>query len=302
MKNYKFNEIIQRWKNGEKFFLVSDGAMGTTLQKAGLQPGTCPEEWNLSHPDVIREIHKGYFDVGADIVTTNTMNANRISMRRYGLEDKIKEMNQEAVKIAKSVCPEGKFVGGSIGPTGEMLEPLGSLTYDEVKAAYKEQIQFMVDADIDIIIIETQMDVNEAKLAVSAAKEINPNLPVFATMTFEKSAFGYHTMMGVSPKDAVENLSAAGADVLGANCGRGLEEMIEIMREFRKLTDMPLLSQANAGLPQIIDGRTCYSETPEQRAEGAKKLLEIGINIIGGCCGTTKEHINEIRKIVDNYQ
>lgn len=291
-------DIFELLRNG--VVLLSDGAMGTELQKR-LAPGYCPEELNISRPDIIREIHKSYFDAGSDIVETNSFGSNRARLKMHGFSDKAGEFSIAAAKNAREVCPDGKFVAGSMGPTGEMLEPLGELTESEAYDIFAEQAKALAEGGVDILFVETMMSIEEAEIAVKAAKE-NTNLPVSATMTFESGNAGLRTMWGVDIPTAVSRLTEAGADIIGANCGRGFEDMISIIHHMRTLTSKPLLAQANAGLPELVDGKNVYKETPEVIAPKAEQLLEEGADIVGGCCGTGPEHIAMMRKIVDGVK
>ncbi len=282
--------------------LVADGAMGTMLQKYGLLAGSCPEEWNLRHPDIVQNIHQQYFDAGADLVETNTFGANRFRLGIHGYADKVKELNRRAAELACAVRPVGKFVAGSVGPTGEFLEPLGTLTLEQLVDAFQEQMAALQAGGVDLIIVETLGDLQEARAALQAARNINPVLPIAVTMTFEKGLnTGFRTMMGASPLDMVSALSEAGIDLIGANCGLGMEEMIGLMTEFRNHSPAALIAQANAGLPKWDGQKNVYSETPEHRGQATLKLLDLNVNIIGGCCGTTPEHIRAIRQAVDSY-
>ncbi len=281
--------------------LVCDGAMGTMLQKSGLPTGHCPEEWNVSNPEKVSQIHKQYYDAGADIVETNSFGGNKFRLDFQGHADDVYKFNKAAAELVRSVCPEGKFVAGSVGPTGEFIEPVGMRTFEELKEGFSLQIQALVDGGVDLIIIETMADIQESIAAIQAAESIDTELPVIATMTFEKSANGIHTMMGIKPRIMAEQLIEAGAKVIGANCGMGMEEMAEVISEIRQHTDFPILTQANAGNP-VWDGKqNVYSESPEERAQAVRKLLELKPNIVGGCCGTTPEHIKAIRAVVDEY-
>jgi len=299
------SNFLQRLKTE---FLVSDGAMGTQLQERGLPTGYCPEEWNISHPEVVQAIHRDYYAAGSDFVETNTFGANRLRLRMHnlsavlkaGLENRVQEINKKAVELARAVCPSGHYVAGSVGPTGEFLEPIGTLTFDEMVDVFAEQIIGMVEGGVDIIVIETMMAVEEASAAVTAAKK-HTHLPVIATMTFELGKSGFKTMMGVTPEVAVKTLADVGADALGSNCGKGIDDMIGIIREMRQHTSLPLLAQANAGLPEWINGKAVYHETPEFIRPKVKQLLDSGANIVGGCCGTTPAHIKVIREEVDVY-
>jgi 5-methyltetrahydrofolate--homocysteine methyltransferase len=281
--------------------LVADGAMGTMLHKYGLQAGSCPEEWNLSHPDIVQSIHRQYFDAGADLVETNTFGANRFRLEFHGNSDKVSELNRRAAELACSVRPAGKFVAGSVGPTGEFLEPLGTLSFEKLEETFREQMTALQTGGVDLIIIETITDLQEARAALRAAKKIIPALPVAVTMTFEYGPTGFRTMMGTTPLDMISTLTAEGADLVGANCGLGMEEMIELMAECRSHCSSPLIAQANAGLPTWDGHKNVYGETPRQRGLATLKLLQLNINIIGGCCGTSPEHIQAIRQAVDSY-
>jgi len=281
--------------------LVSDGAMGTMLQKNNLPTGHCPEEWNISNPNVVAGIHEEYYKAGADIVETNTFGGNRFRLGFHGFGDKVYEINKTAASLVRSVCPSGKFVAGSVGPSGEFLEPVGTCSFEELSEAFLEQIQALIDGGVDIIIVETMADVHESPAAIQAAKSIDKNIPVIATMTFEKTPGGIYTIMGVNVNAMIESLPGFGADVIGANCGMGMDEMMEVIKEIREYSDIPVLSQANAGSPVWDGTKNIYSESPEQRAEAVFDLLKLRPNIIGGCCGTTPEHIRAIREVVDKH-
>jgi 5-methyltetrahydrofolate--homocysteine methyltransferase len=285
----------------EKKVLVGDGAMGTMLQAAGLTAGHCPEEWNVSHPDIIANIQKEYIDAGSDIIETNTFGGNKYRLSFHGHSDAVSSFNIKAAEIARSVCPKGKFVGGSVGPTGEFLEPMGELTREELTDAFKEQIDALLAGGVDIIVVETMSDIGEACAAIDAARSLTTEIPVLATMTFENHATGYRTMMGVRPSQMVQPLIDAGANVIGANCGTGMEDMIKIVKEFRGVTQFPLLVQANAGLPEQQGDQIHYKESPSDRGQSVKDLLNLQVQIVGGCCGTTPEHMKATRQAVDEF-
>ena len=279
--------------------LVSDGAMGTMLQQKGLAAGECAEEWNISHTEVVRTIHKAYIDAGADIIETNSFGGNRSRLSLHGFGDKVVEFNSTAVQLARSICPSNKFIAGSVGPSGEFLEPMGSATYEKLYDIFSEQIIALISAGVDLIIIETMSDVTEVRAAATATRDINGDIPLILSMTFEKSPAGFYTMMGITPEQAVQMLEELKPDAIGSNCGNGAPEMLELMKVFRSLTSLPLLAQANAGKPILNGNEYSYSELPEERGEYARQLLELGVNIIGGCCGTTPEHISAIRSVID---
>lgn len=278
-----------------KNILLSDGAMGTELQKRGMEPGTCPEELNVTHPELVQSIHKDYFDAGSDIVETNSFGGTSIRLTAHQFEKRVKEFSKKAAENAKSVCPVGKFVAGSVGPTGLMLEPFGDLSISKAYDSFAEQTEALAEGGVDLFFIETMMSIEEAETAVRAAKE-KTNLITAATMTFDS---GLRTMWGVDIPTAVKRLTDAGADIIGSNCGRGFDEMIEVISEMKKITDKPILAQANAGLPEFINGVNVYKETPEIILPKVEKLLSCGVKIIGGCCGTNPLHIKAMRTLLD---
>ncbi len=289
--------ILERLQRGE--ILISDGAMGTMLFEKGLPVRHCPEEWNVSHPDEVKSIAAAYFNAGSDMVLTNTFGGSGFKLSNFGFEKRVKEFNKAAAELAKSAAPEGKFVAGSVGPTGKFLQPVGEVTEDEMFDCFCDQISALIEGGIDAVCIETMTDLSEAGIAIKAAKEVSSN-PVISTMTFDRTPRGYFTMMGVTPEQAVISLKEAGADIIGTNCGNGIEQMTEIIRDMRKYTDMYLLAHPNAGLPKLVDGKSVYTQTPEGMAAQVHSLLESGINIVGGCCGTTPEHIKRIAESVKN--
>ncbi len=280
--------------------LVSDGAMGTELQKRNLPSGACPEEFNVSHPDEVRSIYAGYYAAGSDLVETNSFGGHRSRLAMHGFEHRVAEFGRKAAELACAVRPAGKFVAGSMGPTGDILEPLGPRTADEAYDIFAELALALAEGGVDVFFVETMMALEEAEVAVRAAKE-KTGLPVVSTMTFEKGKAGLRTMWGVDIASAVQRLTDAGADALGANCGKGFDEMIEIVHEMRPLTSLPIVAQANAGIPEWDDGRSVYRETPDVMAPKAQRIVDAGVNIIGGCCGTGPSHIHKIRELVDAH-
>ena len=270
--------------------MVSDGATGTYLQAHGLEPGGCPEEFNLSHPDVVQGMARAYFAAGSDMVLTNSFGANRFMLGKYGHADKVSEWNRLAAEHARSQAPQGGFVIGSVGPTGEFLEPLGEVTEEEMLAAFVEQVTALEAGGADGVVIETMTAVEEARLAIRAARE-HTKLAVLSTMVFDKGPRGFFTMMGITPERSVKELIDAGADVVGTNCGNGSDLIVELARDLRQATDAPLLVHSNAGIPSMVQGEIIYPETPDYMAGRFNELVDLGINIIGGCCGTGPEHI-----------
>jgi 5-methyltetrahydrofolate--homocysteine methyltransferase len=284
--------------------LVSDGAWGTFLQMRGLKPGECPDEWSLSHPGVVEGIAKSYFAAGADMALTNSFGANRFKLGHFHLENKVREINEAAARLSRAAADSfgGKFVIASIGPTGKMLVT-EEVTEEELYDAFKEQATALESGGADAVCIETMSDAGEAVCAIKAARE-NTSLEIIATFTFDKTLQGtYRTMMGLSPGASAAAAIEAGADITGTNCGNGMENMVEIAKEMKSAAPGALiLVHANAGLPSSVDGRDVFPETPETTASFVHKLLDAGANIVGGCCGTTPEHIAAIRAAVDSYE
>ena len=272
--------------------LISDGAMGTYLQAKGLNPGECMEWWCISHPNVIKGIHEDYIAAGADIAETNSFGGTCYKLRPYGLADKVRELNLAAVALAKQAMAGKGYVAASVGPTGHIVEDEGGdVTPEDLYKAFKEQVVALEEGGADALCIETMASLSEAVQAIKAAKE-NTKLPIICTFTFEAGPRGFRTMMGVTPERAAREAVAAGADVVGANCGNGIVNMIEITRQMRAAQPRaPILVNANAGMPVLEGERTVFKETPEFMASKVPELIKAGAQIIGGCCGTTPEHI-----------
>jgi len=279
-----------------KGIVVSDGAMGTMLQARGMPLGTCPEMMNIDMPGVVKGITVEYLRAGARLVETNTFGGNRFILGKYGLTDRLVEINAAGVKLAREAVEECRdvpeaevFVFASLGPSGEFLEPLGNLKRHTLSDAVTEQVRAFKDAGADGVCVETLSDITEAEICIRAVK--NAGLECIALMCFEPSPRGFYTMMGVNISQAVKPLIDAGSDAIGAGCGVGSAKMLEIAREIRSITGHPLAIHPNAGRPEYKRGKTIYPETPEDMARNAVELARIGVNIIGGCCGTTPAHI-----------
>jgi methionine synthase I (cobalamin-dependent) len=268
--------------------VVTDGAWGTQMQARGLPSGECPDGWNLSHPDLVEEIPRAYVAAGSRVVLTNTFRGNRIALEAAGLADQMVELNRDGAAISKRAAGDRAAVFGSIGPCGKML-CMDEISQEEVRDAFEQQVAALVEGGVDAIVIETMGDLTEATLAVEAAKVTG--LPVVACMCFDSGTDLDRTMMGVTPEQAADSLSAAGADVIGANCGQGIEGYVTIGRRLVEACDLPVWIKANAGIPQVIDGEVVYETTPEQFAEYASELVDAGVSFIGGCCGTSPEFI-----------
>jgi 5-methyltetrahydrofolate--homocysteine methyltransferase len=289
-------QFLDRLAAGE--VLVADGAMGTMLMERGLKAGNPPESFNMERPDALEEVAREYLDAGADIIQTNTFGASRLKLAQYSLDEMVDQINNIAVLAVRRVVERNAYISGSCGPTGQFLKPYGDVEPAEMLDVFREQIGALVSAGVDLICVETMSDLREATSAVKAAKEFS-SVPVMATMTFDHTPKGFYTIMGVTIEQAVKELEAAGADVVGSNCGNGIGNMVAIARECRKFTELPVIIQSNAGIPELIGDTAVYPETPDFMAERVDDLLGAGVNIIGGCCGTTPAHIRAIRKAVD---
>lgn len=288
-----FREAIQ-----EKV-LILDGAMGTMLQERGLQPGQSPEELNLTMPDVVASVHRDYIEAGADIIITNTFGGTRFKLAHYGLEHRLVEINARAVEIARAAAGAKAYVGASIGPTGQFVEPLGEVPFDQMKEAFREQAEALVGAGADLITLETFLDIKECRAAVIAIREVSATIPVIAMLTFDDNG---RSVLGTPPEAAAITLAAAGADIVGSNCGLGVDGIYDILCRMRQVTGLPLISQANAGLPQLIGDRTVFPGTPEEMAAYHDRMIALGVRIIGGCCGTTPAHIRAMKQALESRQ
>ena len=279
--------------------LASDGAMGTMLQERGLTDGGAPELWNVEKPEEIEAVLEAYAAAGAKFITTNTFGATRGRLELHGLADRVTELNQAGAAIARKVADRhpGCFVMGDIGPSGELMEPMGTLTPESAKELFAEQIKGLVAGGGDAILIETMSDLAEVEAAVEAAKEVAPGMPIIATMSFDTNL---RTMMGVKPAMAVTHLSSIGVRIIGANCGRGTDEMRQIAQEMvnARPEGVFIITQSNSGLPKLVGDTFIYEGTPDEMAKYATEMKEMGVNIVGSCCGSTPAHTKAIASAI----
>ena len=282
------------WARGS--VLIADGAWGTELFKRGLMQGSPPDEWNLTHPDIVRDITREYCEAGADIVLTNTFGASRFRLEAHGLADRVKEINATGAALARDVAGNGTLVGGDIGPTARFLA-LGEADPGELFDVFFEQAAALGGAGVDWIVVESMTDVEEMAVAVRAAVKAT-GLPVVASMTYNRTPKGYRTMMGNTPEACVERAQEAGAALIGANCGSGVEDYVPLAPMLRALTALPLWVKANAGVPQIVNGKVAYPLSAEQYASYVPALVDGGVDVVGGCCGTDPGFIRAIARTV----
>src|SRR5262245_36868923 len=284
----------RRWREllAEGEPILADGAMGTMLFAAGLQFGDPPEAWNVAHPDVVRRIHRGYLDAGSRIVMTNTFGGNRLRLRLHGLDSRVAELNRTAAILLRAEVDAAggrALVAGDIGPTGEIMAPLGTLEADEAEDVFAEQAAALIAGGVDLIWIETMSHLSEIEAAIAGVRRASERIPIVATMTFDTRG---HTMMGVSPEAAVTALAAAGADAIGGNCGNGPDELLPVVEKMRAVApDVVLVAKSNAGMPELVDLRAVYRAAPETMAEAGLGFREAGARIIGACCGSTPAHL-----------
>ncbi len=283
-------KLEKRLVSGE--ILVVDGGMGTLLQSMGLQPGECPELWCLTHPAEVQSIHRGYREAGSNVVECNSFGGSRYKLRHYGLEDRVAEINYATAALAREVAGKTQHVLGSIGPTGEFMEPYGDETEASFFQAFAEQAKALEAGGADAVIIETMTSIEECCTAIKAVRSCTA-MTVVGSFTFDPQLHGgYASMMGVTPEQFAVAAAEAGAHVIGSNCGLGADHMVHIVHQMRgSVSTLPLLAMPNAGMPSLVDGKTVFRETPETMAEKCLLLRDAGATLIGGCCGTTPEHI-----------
>jgi len=278
--------------------VLLDGGMGTELIKHGIPQGACSESWNVEKPEIVKKIHKSYFDAGSDVVLTNSFGGNQIKLDSHGFGEKCYELNLAAAKLAVEVRPEGKFVAGSMGPTGKFLQPNGEFTEEEFETAYGIQAKALTEGGVDFLLIETQYDLKEALCALRGAKK-NSELPVFVTMTFNFNPKGYFTIMGNSVSQCIEDLEKNDVPVLGTNCTLDSSGMVNLIKDMREATPLPLIAQANAGQPAISsNGKVLYSQEIEDYVSHIPQMIQNGANFIGGCCGTNPDYIRRMAEVI----
>jgi 5-methyltetrahydrofolate--homocysteine methyltransferase len=284
------HELLQSLPSGP---LVTDGAWGTQLQLAGLGPGQCPEEWNLSRPDRVERVARSYADAGSQVILTNTLGANRLQLCHQGLGDRVPEINRAAAQISLRAAADRALVFASIGPTGK-LAALGEISEAELTDVFTQQSQALAEAGANALLLESFTDLDEIRPAITAAKATG--LLVVASMVFDSGPAHDRTMMGKTPEEVAKALTAAGADVVGANCGRGIDGYVSVCQRMREVTDLPLWIKPNAGIPELVDGRTVYRTSPEQFAARVLDLVRAGARFVGGCCGTSPEFVTAINQ------
>lgn len=287
-------DFLTRLRSGD--VIVADGAMGTMLQEAGLPPGTPPEGWLLERPEAVVGVHRAYVEAGADLILTCTFGATRPRLERSGLGDRLGEINRHAVQIAREAAGTDRFVAGDVGPLGEFLAPLGELSYEEAVDIFAEQAEALTEAGVDVLYIETMAALEEVRAAVQGALQAGEGTPVTATLSFDSHG---RTNMGVRPEEAAEALLELGVDALGGNCGATLDMTLAAVETMHQIApEIPLIVKPNAGKPRMVEDEVVYDATPEDMADYARKFVDLGARIVGGCCGSTPEHIAAIARAV----
>jgi 5-methyltetrahydrofolate--homocysteine methyltransferase len=286
--------LFEKWLNDDSKIILFDGGMGTETFKRGIKPGKLPDILNIEQPEIISEIHKAYYDAGSDMCQTNTFGSSFINLQKYKLENQMKEINEAAIRNIEKVCPSGNLVVGDIGPSGEYKPPVGKATYESWYSSYLKQVQYL-EGGVDLWHIETISDIDEMVAAIRAVKKLSKN-PIISSMTFKKTKRGFFTIMGNSLKQCIENIEEEKVEVIGTNCTLGSLDMIELVKEMKKLTDKPLSIKPNAGKPRLEPrGMTYYDQPISDFGKDIVEIIKNGAKIVGGCCGTTPRTINEIK-------
>ncbi len=276
--------------------VITDGAWGSQIQNLGLRPGECPDNWNLENPGAVGQVASSYVAAGSRIILTNTFGANRIMLERHGLSDKAAAINRAGAMISRKAAQDAAFVFGSIGPTGKMVFS-SEVSESELGEVFAEQATALAEGGVHGFVIETMSELAEARSALKAAQRIG--LPVVVSMTYDSGKGYERTMMGITPEEASEEFKVAGADVIGANCGMGMEYIVSICSRIRTTTNLPIWIKPNAGLPEVINGKVTYNSTPESFAGYALKMQAAGANFIGGCCGTNPDYIRALKRVLN---
>jgi 5-methyltetrahydrofolate--homocysteine methyltransferase len=284
------DDFLSRLKSGR--VAVADGAMGTMLQSVGLPVGGSPEAWLLENPDPVCGVHRAYVEAGADLILTCTFGGTRTRLKRPGLSGRVAEVNRRAVEVAREAAGDRAYVAGDIGPLGEFLAPMGKITYEQAVDIFAEQARALAEAGVDVLYVETMSDLNEARAAVEGAQQVNSGVPITITLSFDRNGW---TNMGVSPEQAAKTLLAMGVDGIGANCGATLEMTEGALATMHEVAPQAILiAKPNAGKPRMVKREEVYDATPADMAEYARKFVALGARIVGGCCGSTPEHIRAI--------
>ena len=297
MTRQEFREFVQKGR------MILDGATGSNLQKRGMPTGVCPEEWILEHPDVLIGLQREYIEAGSDVLYAPTFSGNRIKLEEYGLADQIGEMNHRLAELSFEAIRQADtdrrvLVAGDLTMTGQQLYPVGSLPFEELVDIYKEQVGFLKEAGVDFVVVETMMSLQECRAAVLAVKE-SSELPVMVTLTFAEDG---RTLFGTNPETAALVMTAMGVDAIGVNCSTGPDKMVSVIEKMCRYTALPIVAKPNAGLPQLVDGETVYDMGPETFAQEMCVLAEAGADILGGCCGTTPEHIRQLVGLLEEKE
>jgi 5-methyltetrahydrofolate--homocysteine methyltransferase len=278
--------------------VLYDGGMGTMLFAAGLLDGDSPEVWNWEKPETVDAVYRAYYDAGSDVVQTNTFGGTPIKLSERDLQDRTHEANYLAAKRLRAICPEGRYAAGDVGPIGKFMKPMGEYTREEFDASFEAQVQGLVEGGVDLISIETMYSLEEALCALRAAKKIS-SLPVSVCMTYDKNPRGFYTLMGETVQHCLKVLEDNGADIVGSNCSHGSPVFIELARLLRDGTDLPVIVQPNRGKPMLEKETMVYKQTVEEFVEDARTIAGLGVNVLGGCCGTTPEFIVGVRRALD---
>lgn len=285
-------------ETAQKRGLIFDGALGSMLISKGIKGTEASELWNLTHPEIIGQIHRSYYDAGADVASANTHGASAIKLKKMGVVQSVEKVNRAGVNIARKACGKGQYVAGELGSLGDMLQPMGPVSFDEAVDCFAQQAGFIEDEGVDLFLIETVFDVNVAFAAIKAVRSVSEK-PIFCCLTFKKMKKGFFTIFGNNPKESMRSLVDAGASAVGANCSMGSTTMIDLACEIKKSVDVPVIIMPNAGMPEAAkDNTVFYPENETFFAGNIKKIKELGVEIIGGCCGTTPDYIKKIKEMI----